>query len=121
LDGLLELHANGLARWGGAEGVRDPGALESAIAQPQATWEGEYLHDDLFQMAAAYAYHIAEAQAFVDGNKRAGLLAAVVFLDMNGFRIPEPEDALYLAMLDISQRKMSKTGLAMLLRELAGV
>jgi hypothetical protein len=75
---VIELHASGLALWGGSEGIRDPGALASAIAQPQATFDGEYLHGDLFSMAAAYAFHVAEAQAFVDGNKRAGGLAAIV-------------------------------------------
>ena len=73
--------------------------LEAAIAQPRTTFDGDYLHGDLFSMAAAYAFHIGEAQAFLDGNKRAALLAAVVFLDLNGFRLPEPEEVLYLAML----------------------
>jgi death-on-curing protein len=118
---VIELHASGVALWGGSEGIRDPGALASAIAQPQATFDGQYLHDDLFSMAAAYAFHIAEAQAFVDGNKRAGVLAAIVFLDMNGFRIPEHDDVLYLAMIEISQRTMTKRQLADLLRELADV
>ena len=97
------------------------GALEAAIAQPQATFDGEYLHGDLFSMAAAYAFHIGQAQAFLDGNKRTGLLAAIVFLDSNGFRIPEQEDILYLAMIEIAERKMTKMQLANLLRELAGV
>jgi death-on-curing protein len=121
LDDVIELHAAGLERWGGSDGIRDRGALEGAIAQPQATFDGAYLHDDIFAMAAAYAFHIAEAQAFVDGNKRSGLLAAVTFLDMNGIRIPEPEDVLYLAMLEIAERKMTQGQLANLLRELAGV
>ena len=121
LDDVLELHAHGLARWGGTQGIRDRGALSSAIAQPEATFGGEYVHEDLFAMAAAYAFHIAEAQAFLDGNKRAGVLAAVIFLDMNGFHIPEHEDVVYLAMTEISVRTMNKRQLAQLLRELAGV
>jgi death-on-curing protein len=114
-------HDEGLARWGGTDGVRDWGALESAILQPQATFDGEYLHGDLFAMAAAYAFHIAEAQAFLDGNKRTGVLAAVIFLDLNGFRIPEHEDVVYLAMCEIADHKMTKGQLANLLRELANV
>jgi death on curing protein len=121
LEDVLELHARGLARWGGAQGIRDQGSLLSAIAQPQATFGGDYVHEDLFAMAAAYAFHIAEAQAFLDGNKRAGVLAAVVFLDMNGFRIPEHEDVVYLAMIEISRRKMTKHQLAGLLRDLANI
>jgi len=65
--------------------------------------------------------HIAESQAFLDGNKRTGVLAAITFLDMNGFRIPEPEEVLYLAMVEIADRTMTKQQLAGLLRELAGV
>jgi len=120
-EDVLELHEASLERWGGSDGIRDQGALEAAIAQPQATFAGEYLHDDLFSMAAAYAFHISESQAFLDGNKRTALLAAVVFLDMNGFRLLEPEDVLYLAMLEIADRKMTKARLANLLRELADV
>ena len=97
------------------------GAIESAVAQPQVTFDGEYLHGDLFAMAAAYAFHIAEAQAFVDGNKRTGLDAALTFLVLNGVRIVDQEDLLYLAMLEIADRTMTKAGLANLLRELAGV
>jgi death-on-curing protein len=121
LQAVLELHTFGLGRWGGLDGIRDQGALEGAIAQPQATFDGEFLHGDLFSMAAAYAFHIAESQAFIDGNKRTALLAAVVFLDLNGFRLPEPEDVLYLAMLEIADRKMAKSQLANLLRELAEI
>lgn len=121
LEDVLGFHAASLERWGGTDGIRDRGALEAAIAHPQATFDGEYLHEDLFAMAAAYAFHIAEAQAFLDGNKRTGVLAAIVFLDINGFRIPQPEEVLYLAMLEISQRTMTKQQLASLLRELANV
>ena len=121
LEDVMEAHAASLARWGGQDGVRDLGSLRSAIAQPSATFEGDFLHVDLFSMAAAYAFHIAEAQAFVDGNKRTGVLAAIIFLDMNGFRIPEPEEVLYLAMIAIANRTMTKLQLAQLLRELADV
>jgi len=120
-DDVLELHARALASYGGSPGVRDRGALVSAIAQPESTFDGEYLHGDLFAMAAAYAFHIAEAQAFVDGNKRAGVLAAIVFLDMNGFRIHHHDDILYLAMIEVSQRTMNKAQRADMLRELAGL
>jgi death-on-curing protein len=70
-------------------------------------------------MAAAYAYHIAENQPFVDGNKRTGLAAALVFLALNGVEIEDPKGRLYDAMMGISARKLSKEGLAKLLGELA--
>jgi death on curing protein len=87
MDDLLELHVLHLPRFGGAKGIRDRGLLESAIAQPQAGINGQFLHSDLFLMAAAYAFHIAENQPFVDGSKRTGLLATLVFLDLNDHSI----------------------------------
>ena len=73
---VMAFHATQLARYGGLEGVRDAGLLASAVAMPQATFGGEFLHDGVFSMAAAYAFHIAENQPFVDRNKRAALRAA---------------------------------------------
>ena len=110
-----------LARWGGSEGIRDRGALEAAIAQPQATFGGDYLHADIFAMAAADAFHIAESQSFVDGNKRAGLDAALTFLRLNEIRVPDPEGALFEAMIAIGTRRMRKEEFTRPLRDLADV
>ena len=121
LDDVLEIHAVQLARWGGSDGIRDRGALEAAIAQPQATFGGDYLHESIFAMAAAYAFHIAESQAFIDGNKRAALNAALTFLDVNGFVILDPDEALFEAMIAIGTRRMTKAQLGRLLRDLANV
>jgi death on curing protein len=115
-----DLHAESLERFGGSAGLRDRGLLESAVATPQAGFGGEYLHPTLFDMAAAYAFHIAESQPFVDGNKRAGLGAALVFLRLNDIDIEDPDDRLYDAMMAVASRKLDKSGLAALLRELAG-
>lgn len=119
LDEVLEFHALLIVRYGGESGVRDMGLLESALAQPKAMFGGEFLHTDLFEMAAAYAYHIAQNQPFVDGNKRAGLLAALTFLDINGQPIDAPSERLYEAMLAIADHQLDKAGLAALFRELA--
>lgn len=73
---MLELHDDQLRLFGGGSGIRDRGALESAGAVPQASFDGAFLHEDLFAMAAPYAFHIAENQPFVDGNKRTALNAA---------------------------------------------
>jgi death-on-curing protein len=118
-EDVLEAHEISLERWAGTDGIRDEGALRSAVAQPQATFDGVYLHVDVFAMAAAYAFHISEAQAFLDGNKRTAALAAVTFLDMNGFRIGQHDDILFLALHEIAARKMTKADLAELLRALA--
>jgi death-on-curing protein len=119
MEDVLSLHTDQLERYGGLPGVRDAGALEAAVEMPRATFGGEYLHGDLFSMAAAYAFHIAESQAFVDGNKRAGLNAALVFLLMNGWYVSDPSGRLYDAMIAIAVRNLDKTGLAHLLEELA--
>ncbi len=119
LQDVLTFHAAGLKRWGGMAGIRDRSALEAAVAQPQASFDGEYLHADLFAMAAAYGFHIAESQGFLDGNKRAAVLAMVVFLDMNGVRVPEVDDRIYRTMLDIADHSATKADLAEVLRALA--
>jgi len=79
VDDVEFLHEEQLRLFGGLEGVRDRAALESAVAVPTATFAGDFLHEDIFVMAAAYAYHLAESQAFLDGNKRTALNAALVF------------------------------------------
>ena len=66
VDEVRDLHDDQLRRFGGSAGVRDLGALESAVATPASTFDGEFLHKDLFHMAAAYAFHIAENKPFVD-------------------------------------------------------
>ena len=84
---------------------------------PQQSFGGQLLHVDLFEMAAAYAFHLAESQAFIDGNKRTGLAAAYVFLALNGHNLSRDEDRLYDAMIAIGTRQMDKAGLAKVFRE----
>lgn len=119
VDDVLGLHADQLELYGGSPGVRDAGALEATVEMARVSFGGEYLHSDLFAMAAAYAFHIAESQAFVDGNKRAGLNAALVFLMMNGWEVVDPSGRLYDAMIAIALHSLDKLGLAKVLEELA--
>ena len=79
VDDVLEIHAAQLEVYGGGAGLRDRGLLESAVAQPQSSFDGELVHEGLFAMAAAYLFHIVSNHPFVDGNKRTGMLAAIVF------------------------------------------
>ena len=97
LEDVLELHADSIELYGGDGGIRDRGLIESAISVPRQSFGDEYLHKTLFAMAAAYAFHLAENQAFVDGNKRVGLAAATAFLAMNGYDLIERDDRLYEA------------------------
>jgi death-on-curing protein len=117
LEDVFELHADSIARYGGDVGVRDRGLIDAAVAVARQSFGGEYLHKSLFEMAAAYAFHIAESQGFVDGNKRAGLAAATAFLAMNGYDLIEREDRLYAAMIAISARTLDKGGLARVFEE----
>ena len=95
LEEVLEIHALQLDEFGGIAGVRDRGLLESAVEQPRATAFGELLHADLFEMAAAYLFHIVKNHAFLDGNKRTALVAALVFLDINGVSLERDDERLY--------------------------
>jgi death on curing protein len=119
IDDVVGLHADQLAEFGGADGLRDRGLLESAIAQPQASFGGQYMHDGLFAMAAAYLFHIAANHPFVDGNKRTGLLAALVFLDINGINIEQPNDELYDLTMGVASGQIAKAEIAQILIRIA--
>jgi len=121
LDDVLLLHDLQLERYGGATGIRERPLLEFAIHMAQASFDGTYVHNNLYEMAAAYAFHIAENQPFVDGNKRTALAATLVFLDMNFIEIEDPEELLYSAMINIAQKTLNKSGLAQLLQKLTVV
>ena len=115
---VVEIHADQVDRYGGQDGVRDLGLLESALAQPEASFGGEWLHKDRYEMAAAYAYHLCQNHPFVDGNKRAALACALVFLELNGLSLRDPKGVLKGAMLRMASGKLSKAALANLLRRL---
>ncbi|HVV15982.1 MAG TPA: type II toxin-antitoxin system death-on-curing family toxin [Polyangia bacterium] len=117
VDDVLELHRDQIERYGGDPGIRDRGLIEAAVAMPRQSFGGQFLHVDLFEMAAAYAFHLAEGQAFLDGNKRVGLAAAYVFLELNGYVLSRDEDRLYDAMIAIGTHQLDKAGLAKVLRE----
>src|SRR5260370_40863868 len=83
MDEVLEVHRDQLTRYGGAPGIRALGLLQSALAQPQARFGGQFLPGDLLDMAAAYLFQLVQNHPFVDGNKRVGAVVALVFLRMN--------------------------------------
>ena len=114
----VDIHADQLRRYGGQPGLRDAGLLESALAQPEASFGGEWLHPTLYDMAAAYAFHLCQNHPFVDGNKRAALACALVFLEMNGAGILDPKGRLKDTMLAVASGHMSKAALAKQLRSL---
>ena len=87
LDEIIDIHRDQIARYGGSEGIRDFGMLQSAVAMPAAGIVGQFLHADLCEMAAAYLFHIVQNHPFIDGNKRVGAVAAYVFLALNDVRL----------------------------------
>lgn len=84
---VLQIHVDQIENYGGAAEIRDRALLESAIEQARSSFGGEYLHEFPYEMAAAYLYHLVMNHPFVDGNKRTGTVAAIVFLDLNGISI----------------------------------
>lgn len=114
----MTLHAGQIERYGGTEGIRDMALLQSALAQPEAGFGGHWLHEGLFEMAAAYAFHICKDHPFLDGNKRTALEAALVFLELNGVSIIDPRRTLVGVMVSVAEGKMSKKGLAQVFRDL---
>jgi death-on-curing protein len=117
---VLETHKNQIELYGGDLGIRDLGLLQSALAQPEASFDGEWLHPTLLDMASAYAYHICQNHPFIDGNKRAALATALIFLEMNGLSILDPNQKLLEAMLKMASSKLSKKEFARILEQLCG-
>lgn len=117
LEQVERLHRKLIDRFGGTHGLRDRSLLESAIMQPRNVHY--YAQGDAFNIAAAYAFHVAQAQAFLDGNKRAGIGAALLFLESCGFTLPIAAAPLFEAMIAIAERRMDKPQLAALFRQLA--
>ena len=118
---VIAIHADQVQCYGGRDGVRDLGLLQSALAQPEASFGGAWLHKDLYDMAAAYAYHLCQNHPFLDGNKRTALASALVFLALNGVSINDPKGRLADAMLAVASGQLDKSQLAELLRTLPRV
>jgi len=115
---VIEIHTDQIHRYGGQDGLRDLPLLESALAQPEASFAGEWLHADHYEMAAAYAFHLCQNHPFIDGNKRTALATSLVFLELNGITILDPRGRLENAMIRIASSKMNKQDFAKLLRKL---
>jgi death-on-curing protein len=107
-----------IRRYGGAYGVRDGELLSSALAMPRASFEGKYLHNDLYDQAAAYAFHICQNHPFIDGNKRTALATALVFLSLNGIDLDDPHEDLYKLMMNVSSKGTGKADIAAEFRRL---
>jgi death on curing protein len=116
LDDVLALHADQIDRYGGAHGVRDVGLLESALAAPRATFGGAFLHAAVTEMAAAYLFHLVSNHPFIDGNKRAGLAAAIAFLGLNGLWLEAAEDELVDLVVGVAEGRFDKSEVAVFIK-----
>lgn len=114
---ILELHLFQIRTYGGAPGVRDRGLLESALGMPQAGFGDHYFHKDLFEMGAAYLYHIVQNHPFFDGNKRTASDAAITFMKMNGVIVEAPDEEMIRMVLAVAEGKLHKPEIAAFLRE----
>jgi death-on-curing protein len=117
IDEVLTIHQDQIARYGGSEGVRDWGLLQSAIAMPAAALGGQFLHGDLCEMAAAYLFHLVQNHPFIDGNKRVGAVAAYVFLALNDMRLTADSDAYAELVLAVARGEMAKSAVAEFFRK----
>jgi death-on-curing protein len=109
LDEVLEIHHQQVERYGGSLGLRDAAGLESAVATPQATFGGEFLHTSIPAMAAAYLFHLCQNHPFVDGNKRAGANAAITFLFLNNWEPTLAEEELVELVLAVASSRRNRS------------
>lgn len=109
------VHERQLARFGGPAGIRDEGALESALARPINRWE--YEGSELPELAAAYAFGLARNHPFVDGNKRVAFLAMALFLRLNGIRFSPDQAPATAIMLSLAAGEVDEAGLTRWIRD----
>jgi death-on-curing protein len=114
-DIVLDIHAEQLAIFGGGDGMRDLGLLESALARPLNKFA--YGETDIAALAAAYAFGIARNHPFVDGNKRAAFGAMIVFLGLNGIDLDVPPEDATAIILEVAAGEIDEDGLTRWLRD----
>lgn len=105
-DEVIELHARAIDDFGGSHGLRDEGALESALVAAEN--RHFYAAADTVGCAAAYAYHLTQAHAFIDGNKRVAAVVTEIFLEVNGVGLEATEDQLYELYMGVADGSLSR-------------
>lgn len=115
-EALLLLHRESLRQFGGADGIRDEGLLDSALAPPLNRFADEQ-EQDLCRLAAAYAHGVVKNHPFLDGDKRAAFTAAAVFLMLNGLQLTADPAMATVAMLDLAAGEMTEAEFAAWLRD----
>lgn len=115
LEEVLVAHDRQIARFGGPHGIRDLGALESALGRPVNKFA--YGETDLASLAAAYAFGIARNHPFIDGNKRAAFVALMMFPRLNDLRFAPPPAEATAAILGLAAGEISEESLARWIRD----
>lgn len=118
IEQVLVIHRAVLERFGGSDGLRDRGMLESALAAPRATFGGNPIFNDPVEIAAAYLFYLCSNHPFVDGNKRVALATCLVFLNTNGFRVIQDSTGWESFVLDVAASKLDRNATTDRLREL---
>ena len=113
---VLNFHAYQIKYYGGLDGVRDRALLESALAVPQSGSGNRYFHKNIFEMAAAYTFHIIKNHPFLDGNKRTGMAAGIIFLERNGVTVNVSIEVLCSSAIQIATSALSKKELTTLFK-----
>lgn len=113
----LFIHQDLVEEFGGSHGLRDEGLLESALEMPRAGFGSEYFHKTLYEMAAAYLFHLVKNHPFIDGNKRIGLACADVFLSMNDIELTITEDEAYELTLHVASENVEKEDIAIFIQK----
>ncbi len=114
---VLEIHQSRIQKYGGKDGIRDLGLLQSALAQPSAGFADKYFHTDLYEMAAAYLFHLSRNHPFLDGNKRTALACCLVFLAYNEIEIKTESAELEELTVQAAQGSIEKVQIADFLRK----
>jgi death on curing protein len=116
LDEVITIHDHQTKKYGGHSGIRDVGLLHSAVATPSVSFGGEYLHPNVYEMAAVYLFHIIKNHAFMDGNKRTGAVSAMVFLRLNGIQVDVEKGGIERLALSVAEGNLDKTAIASFFR-----
>ena len=119
LDEVLAIQAEQIQRYGGSEGLRDSDLLASALAMPAATYGGEFLHSTLFEMGAAYLFHICSNHPFLDGNKRTALASCLAFLWLNDLDVVADPAEIADLVLGVADGSIGKAQVAVYLENRA--
>jgi death-on-curing protein len=117
LEEIMFLHSKLIAQSGGRRGLRDRGALESAVAQPEMSFGGEDLYSTIADKAAALGHSLIQNHCFVDGNKRVGHAAMEVFLVLNGYEIQASIDEQEQVVLSVASGQMDRAAFSEWLKQ----